>query len=86
MNIYKYQLENSHNTIEMPIGAKVLTMQLQNGIPCIWALVDQKLTYEKRKFEVIPTGPYFYDNYPLTYIGTFQNGDFVGHVFEITNK
>lgn len=85
MNIYKYPLTSMFNRIEMPEGAKILTMQLQNGTPCIWALVEPNAPKTERIFEVLVTGIGFKDS-PATYIGTYQFGGFVGHVFEITNK
>lgn len=35
--IYKYQLDlKPRNSITMPVGAKILTVQLQKGLICIW--------------------------------------------------
>jgi len=39
--IWKYELENiSEQTIEIPHDSTLLDVQVQNGMPCIWALVD----------------------------------------------
>lgn len=39
--IYKYAIEiTDDQDIVMPVGAKILTVQNQNGVPCIWAMVD----------------------------------------------
>ena len=40
----------------MPIGAKVLTVQVQHGIPVLWAEVDTKAEKEERCFEIFGTG------------------------------
>ena len=46
--IYKYAIEiTDDRDIVMPVGAKILTVQNQNGVPCIWAMVDPNS--EKRK-------------------------------------
>lgn len=84
MKIFKYALKNNNDQIiKMPIGATILTVQVQRNIPMLWAVVDEKVEMtEDRKIIVEVTG------FPLSnykrYIGTYQleNGSFVGHVFE----
>ncbi len=40
-NIFKYTLHlNDSIKIKMPVGAEILTVQLQYGKPQLWALVD----------------------------------------------
>ncbi len=72
----------------MPIGAKILTVQTQNDIPCLWALVDPQAETEGRNIEIFGTGhPVLSDlGTAREYIGTFQmhNGTLVFHVFEYT--
>lgn len=47
--IYKYRIEvTDDQNIEMPVGAKILTVQTQNGVPCIWAMVDPNA--EKKEY------------------------------------
>ncbi len=85
--IFKYELDlNGAVRIEMPLGAKILAVQEQNGIPCIWALVttgegDPPVL---RHFRIIGTGHTIAGDVGV-YIGTFQlfGGEFVGHVFEV---
>jgi len=81
--IYKYKLENS---VEMPIGAKILSIQMQNNRPYIWALVDTDVECEFRHFEIIGTGHNFPEADNFTYINTFQDGPFVWHIFELIKK
>ena len=50
--IYKYKLKDGRG-VEMPIGAKVLTIQKQNGLPYIWALVDTDAECDFRYFEIL---------------------------------
>jgi len=81
--IYKYKLEDS---VEMPIGAKILSIQMQNNRPYIWALVDTDAECEFRHFEIIGTGHDFPEADNFTYINTFQDGPFVWHIFELIKK
>lgn len=81
--IWKFELMN---VIEMPKGAKILSLQTQNDTPYIWALVDTDMKKEKRVFSIFGTGhplisPYY--SIKNTYIGTYQLRGFVLHVFEI---
>lgn len=84
MKIWKFQLGLYHQqAIEMPKGAKLLTIQVQRDEPVLWALCDEDQRDEIRHLRVYGTGhPITGD--PGTYIGTFQVADetFVGHVFE----
>ena len=84
LSIWKYDLGPKFSTtVDMPVGAKVLTIQEQFGVGRIWALVDPKAPKEKRTFKVFGTGGIVDEN-PGAYIGTFQmnQGSFVFHVFE----
>lgn len=77
--IWKFQVSG---IIEMPADAKILTVQNQNGDPCIWALVDPNQKMDARMFTIVGTGKPF-DDTNTVYIGTFQDGPFVWHLFEI---
>jgi len=79
--IWKYKVEN---VIEMPKEAEILSVQIQNGQmfnACIWVKVNPENELEKREFEVIGTGHSFEDS-NKQYIGTYQDGPFVWHLFE----
>ena len=77
--IWKYTVEN---IIEIPKGAEVLTVQMQGPFnPCIWVKVDPENELEKRQFVVIGTGQSF-DDTNYEYIGTYQDGPLVWHLFE----
>lgn len=73
-------------SILMPKGAEILTVQTQNGIPCIWALVDIEAEKEPRVFDIFGTGhPVTFDmGVERKYINTFQlkGGALVFHLFE----
>ncbi len=86
--ILKYKLHIIGNmSISMPKNAWILTVQVQKGLLQIWAMVDTNETQEEnREFSVVTTGEQFNTyNQDYNYIGTFQteNGNFVGHLFEI---
>jgi hypothetical protein len=80
--------------IDMPRGASVLSAALDPaGMPAIWALVDPDQPVEKRQVEIYGTGrtiPMASAPSPrscsrsrrLVFVGTFQNGAFVAHVFD----
>ena len=69
-----------HPTIDMPYGATVLCVQTQGGRPCIWAEVDPAQPTESRTFVIVGTGQPIPDD-AGPYIGTWQSGPFVFHVF-----
>lgn len=84
LTIYKYQLSSNDVTeIVMPQHARILTVQMQNGIPCLWAVVDNERAMTTRRFHVFGTGHPIDKDY-TRYIGTFQmyNESLVYHVFE----
>jgi len=82
--IWKYQVTGDHTqTLEMPQGAQILTVQVQQGEPVLWALVDPALPKEKREFFIVGTG-WPIDGGLGQYVGTFQimEGSLVFHIFE----
>lgn len=82
--IWKYDLEPAC-LIEMPIGAKVLSIHQQKGQICLWALVDPEADYEVRHFVFHGTGHHINEKGPLNFVGTaqFHEGEFMFHVFEV---
>jgi hypothetical protein len=85
MKIYKYPLELvPEQEIEMPFRANILTVQIQNDTPCLWALVDtEEIRVAKRTIHIRGTGHEF-NVEAFRYISTFQqlNGGLIWHVFE----
>lgn len=81
--IFKYELPIiGLNQIQMPVGSKLLCVQMQGDVICLWALVDpDRLNWEVR-IMVIGTGHEVESN--LHYIGTVQQlgGTIVWHIFE----
>ena len=76
--------------VTMPEGAEILTVQIQNDVPYLWALVDPEARTEIRGIAMFGTGhPIDYDiGASGRYISTFQlrNGELVFHVFENLDK
>ena len=66
--------------LEMPQDARILTVQAQNGEPCLWAEVYPDNPRETRQFTVVGTG----NPMPpaVTYVGTWREGSFVSHLYE----
>ena len=84
--IWKYSIAfDTPFFIDMPIGAKVLSVQTQYNDPVMWALVDPDVDMKRRHFRIFGTGHTVHSDHEMTYIGTFQllGGSFVGHLFEI---
>lgn len=89
MQIWKFKLEaDGKQTIEMPKDSNVLCAQMKDGELYIWAEVNPLASYERRVFEVFPTGIDLPCGMGIQrkYIGTFQTGSvmetMVFHVYE----
>jgi hypothetical protein len=86
LKVYKYEVPLADDfAIEMPMGAQILSFQVQNGGPVLWALVDPDARHMKRHFRLAGTG-HKIDQAPadLRFIGTvqLQGGALVFHLFE----
>lgn len=84
ITIWKYSLKlDDKIELEIPEGARILSVQMQGSVPSLWALVDSEAKKEIRVFYIFGTGtsnPLL--RFALDYIGTFQERFFVWHVFE----
>lgn len=84
--IYKYPVPiQDCFTLDLPEGAKALSVQTQNGEPQIWATVNPAAPKQARKFRVLGTGHPFPDVDACKYVGTFQihGGSLAFHLFEV---
>lgn len=84
ITIHKYQFDISDKvTIEMTQGANVLSVQVQDGRPTMWAMVETNYSLEKKSFRIYGTG-HELDLFATEgrYIGTIQHNGFVWHIFE----
>lgn len=83
--IWKFPLRiTDSQEIKIPDGAQILSVQVQDGQPCIWALLDETAKTYSRKIGMFGTGHPMPKEFAGKYIGTYQlrNGDVVFHVFE----
>ena len=87
LTIYKYELPSEDNVwIDLPEGAKVLSAQVQQGSPCLWALVSPDAPLVNRHFRISGTGHPIHEHPAnLHFIDTFQimGGDLIFHLFEV---
>jgi hypothetical protein len=57
--------------IELPKGARILTVTVGDGLPFLWALVDPEAALELKHFRSFSTGELF-DAQGLEYLATVQ--------------
>ena len=85
MTIWKYPLQaTERQTVTMPVGAEILTVQTQHNRASLWAQVDDTQRPIERTIGIYGTG-HPLPSGAISYIGTFQidRGTLVFHVFEI---
>jgi hypothetical protein len=81
--ILKYALPFQADTfLDMPEGAEVLTVQVHEGQPILYVLVDPTNEVRRVRFTMVLTGKPF-DATHAFYVGTFQimNAGLVFHLF-----
>ena len=86
MVIYKYPLAvTDRQVMTMPIGAQLLCVQVQRGIPTLWARVDPIHEMEEVILLTKGTGHPF-PEINVSYLGTYQLAQqLVFHVFHLHN-
>jgi hypothetical protein len=78
--IWKFEMPGPACVIDMPVGAQVIRIARQGAAICLWAIVESDNALEKRVFATIGTGrPIPLDG---RYLGTWDDGPFVWHLFE----
>lgn len=86
MKVFKYVFPIVDKfRIPMPKGSQLLTVQMQRGLPHLWALVDPDEPIINRIFRLAGTGhPIEEDPSHLKYIGSFQMNEeaLIFHLFE----
>jgi len=83
--IWKFPLAvTNFQQVSMPVGAKILALQVQREQPCIWALVDPVALRENINVETFGTG-HRIDSMEREYIGTYQlvDGNLIFHCFKL---
>jgi hypothetical protein len=82
--IYKYPFSVAGEfDLQLPRGSSLLSVQVQAGTPCLWALVDADEPQASRHFRVFGTG-HPVPKFSGSFVGTFQleGGALVFHLFE----
>jgi hypothetical protein len=78
--IYKYPLTLTvSQCVKMPTHARILSFQMQDGTPTIWAVVTPTATVVNREFRIAGTG---HEVPPGDFVGTVQDGAYVWHLFD----
>lgn len=90
IKVYKYSVpwppRSDEFFMEIPDGGRVISAQIQNGLPQMWALVDPDAPVKRRHFLIAGTGHNItHDIDSLDFIDTFQfeDGRLVIHLFEV---
>ena len=82
---WKYEIKPLHGFQEfkIPMGAVILDIKMQNGVPCFWAIVWEKM--EKRTLFIVQyyTGADHVELDNTDYLGTYMANELVYHVFMI---
>ena len=82
--VYKYKIEETLFTIEVPKNSEVLTVQIQSNEPHVWVLQpteSDETAYVE--FKILFTGHEVELENDFTFLNTLQyhNGDLIAHVF-----
>lgn len=85
--IYKYQIPTARKfDLDLPDDYKILSVQIQNEEPVMWALIDTENRIKKEYFQLILTGSNINNVENLSYIDSFQvsryDGIFIFHLFK----
>ena len=85
-SIHKYPVEvGDEIAVSMPIGATILHLDMQLGVPCIWALVDTSVPLVIRRFRWRGTGHDCEGIAAEDHVGTIMmhSGRLVFHLFQV---
>lgn len=83
--IYKYPIKiEDEQVIQVPVGATILSVQVQKEQPCVWIAVDTAQSVHARRLYLVGTGQPCQHVNGCKYVGTFQiqNGNLVFHLFD----
>ena len=82
--IFKFPIKVGLNEIQMPVGAQILTAQMQRGAMYIWCIVDEsEMRREARAINVFGTGHPLPEKADVSnWISTIQGAHYVWHLFE----
>lgn len=80
--IYKYQIPLDAQCFKLTLrhGVRILDVQIQNGVPCLWAEIDTDAEEEVFYFFIQGTGNPILEE-SRYYLGTWQAREFVWHLY-----
>ena len=83
MKIWKYQLEKARTQlVRMPSKSEIMDIQMQNGEPTLWAMVDPETEVIEVRINTYGTGCETNENaFKDEYLSTVQDGEDVCHFF-----
>lgn len=87
MKIWKFKLSKEKSQlVEMPEHSEILDIQMQDGEPVMWALVNEEANKIDINIHMYGTGWEFHENESeyateKQYLATVQDGEFVWHFF-----
>lgn len=82
--VYKYHITYD-GVLQLPIGAEILTVGMQDDRITMWALIDSDAELEIRVFAVYGTGWQIQEP-NVKFISTVFDGAYVWHLFEVFNE
>lgn len=84
--IHKYDLSALPTgvvaSLHMPQNAQLLSVQMQNGKPMLWVLIDTAQPHIEREILIVGTGWKIEAPVVIKHIDTVQVGAFVWHYFD----
>ena len=81
--VWKFPLSIIDNQlVKMPTGSRLLSVQLQQGEPMLWAIVEETAQSIDRHIKIIGTGHRANHVLDDAFVGTIQIGSLVFHVFD----
>ena len=83
MRVWKFAIGDPESPISLPRGAEILSVAVQRGVVCLWALVDPEQPREDRHLVVAGTGQDVPDERGR-FLGTvlLADGDLVFHIWD----
>jgi len=83
MKIFKYPLEvTDTQLINLPVGAKCISVQVQNSQICLWCHVDTSQNIREAEINFYGTGHNTPDWLKMgKHLGTVQLNGYVWHIF-----
>jgi hypothetical protein len=82
--VWKFPLSiTDHQSIMLPVGARILSVQFQGDQLCLWALVDlDERLVRRRTILIYGTGNPIDSEIEMQYIDSVQDVQLVWHIFE----